>query len=479
LHKWTIRQDRDTPLNDLPRTIEDAVDATRRLGKQYLWVDRYCINQLDLVEKSTQIHSMSTIFEKAWVTIVSLSSSAEDGLPGVSRTRHGAPVVMTDQCCIFPFNYKFLTEIEDSAWKTRGWTLQEGCLSPRLLFFADDQVILTSTKGTTPEIFACLHENDEEVMPRLNYDTIGLTFSQSTEFVSLSGVFHALSEYFNRELTFEDDSLAAFRGFLTRCGVRSYHGVPVLECQGSLINSLALDPDEVGFIFGLLWYQPDASVAPRRMFRHPSWSWASRRRRAHPTVRGSNSFGNRYSGRTVRFAAGLSFQDPTFLPLRPAGPVIRSQPEAMPLVEDRGPSIWIRSRVVKLTIVKESAPGTKDEGYHVKLGWAPHRLATRTRFYPDSPLPDDGAASRNSAFPTLCAILLLVSVENENVHLNDRQTFWLAFRIEMNGHIPVAQRVGLVSCTFARVWDVISPTQIHMNIENGWGEGEHEWIELR
>ena len=40
-----------TLLGKLPRTIEDAMSLVKSLGKQYLWVDSLCINQIDEKEK--------------------------------------------------------------------------------------------------------------------------------------------------------------------------------------------------------------------------------------------------------------------------------------------------------------------------------------------------------------------------------------------------------------------------------------------
>ena len=39
------------PSGDWPQTILDAVEVMNRLGEQYLWVDRLCINQSNLQER--------------------------------------------------------------------------------------------------------------------------------------------------------------------------------------------------------------------------------------------------------------------------------------------------------------------------------------------------------------------------------------------------------------------------------------------
>ncbi|KAM0797691.1 heterokaryon incompatibility protein-domain-containing protein [Usnea florida] len=74
------------PSTDWPQTVLDAVEVTRRLGEQYLWVDRLCINDSDLQEKKFLISKMDAIYEGAEFTIVSAAGDARTGLPGVITT---------------------------------------------------------------------------------------------------------------------------------------------------------------------------------------------------------------------------------------------------------------------------------------------------------------------------------------------------------------------------------------------------------
>jgi hypothetical protein len=39
----------------IPRTVDDAILLTQHLGWEYLWVDRYCIDQSDNDDKREQI----------------------------------------------------------------------------------------------------------------------------------------------------------------------------------------------------------------------------------------------------------------------------------------------------------------------------------------------------------------------------------------------------------------------------------------
>ena len=70
------------PSGDWPKTIRDAVEVTKQLGEQYLWVDRLCIDQSNLQEKQFLISKMNAIYEGAEFTIVAAAGDASTGLPG-------------------------------------------------------------------------------------------------------------------------------------------------------------------------------------------------------------------------------------------------------------------------------------------------------------------------------------------------------------------------------------------------------------
>ena len=82
------------PSGDWPKTIRDAVEVTKQLGEQYLWVDRLCIDQSNLQEKQFLISKMNAIYEGAEFTIVAAAGDARTGLPGVTtKTRKVQPLV--------------------------------------------------------------------------------------------------------------------------------------------------------------------------------------------------------------------------------------------------------------------------------------------------------------------------------------------------------------------------------------------------
>jgi hypothetical protein len=66
-----------------PRTIQDAIDLTRALGFQYLWVDALCIVQDESEIKDLLISNMDAVYGHAALTIVAASGlDADAGLGG-------------------------------------------------------------------------------------------------------------------------------------------------------------------------------------------------------------------------------------------------------------------------------------------------------------------------------------------------------------------------------------------------------------
>ena len=119
--------------DDLPDTIEDAITVTRKLGFQYLWIDRYCINQQNEKEASAQIRQMDLVYKNAEITMIAAAGKdPRYGLPGVGR-RHRAsqPCAKIGEHFLVSALDDLSYCIQDPPWRSRGWTYQEGVLSRR------------------------------------------------------------------------------------------------------------------------------------------------------------------------------------------------------------------------------------------------------------------------------------------------------------------------------------------------------------
>ena len=113
-------------LDELPRTIKDAMSLTKSVGEQYLWVDSLCIIQDDPDDKEHQIAAMSHIYTSAALTIAIVSGDhANAGLAGMSAGPRTFPQRIKEIQGIYLANRcEGLTRaVDELFWNIRAWTL--------------------------------------------------------------------------------------------------------------------------------------------------------------------------------------------------------------------------------------------------------------------------------------------------------------------------------------------------------------------
>ncbi|SPJ84113.1 related to tol protein [Fusarium torulosum] len=143
------------PWAQLPKTIQDAILITRRLGIRYLWVDALCILQSegpnDVKHKedwSYEAARFGDYYGNALLTIAATgASSSENGLllprpasrfePRSITFRPGMAFSHT----IRPILPSWYTETFSAPLLDRGWAVQERFLSRRVLHFAKNMIL--------------------------------------------------------------------------------------------------------------------------------------------------------------------------------------------------------------------------------------------------------------------------------------------------------------------------------------------------
>ncbi|KAF2099658.1 HET-domain-containing protein [Rhizodiscina lignyota] len=270
---------------EITQTIKDAMLVTSQLGLQYLWVDRCCIPRNDKRAEQIQLGKMDLIYMRAAVTIVdAYGENASSGLCGVSVPRSPQPRMRIGNFTLTSsFGMPPIT-IKGSPWNYRGWTYQEGILSPRCLYFTKHEVYLECRRNTFQE---SIDDPETLMLARALYDmkddfaTLEASVGHTTRvFPSdcLNELKHnpdrisiRMHEYGRRDLSYPADALNAFSGILSRFNhprfeISSIFGVPILWTSRDWTF-------EEGFAAGLSWRT--MTLHPITGSSFPTWSWCA------------------------------------------------------------------------------------------------------------------------------------------------------------------------------------------------------------
>jgi hypothetical protein len=292
------------PLNTFDPTVRDAILVTRALAISYIWIDALCIIQdrgeNEWIEEASR---MDDIYGGSTVTLVAASSTST--MEGFLKERevHYVPIPWPTNLSLGspdsnPSAKVFLSlgwdENEDKLngpWSNHGWTMQEGLLPNRILYYKSSQMIWNCCeeqkfeRGVTKSFQAQVVE-DLQYMDDLSFGSGWLwkldLFTQFKRFrdylpYNIKGSsctsnpelfrlwYHLLEDYSRRELTCKNDRLVAFSGLARIFG-------SIIESH-EYIAGLWI-PD---LIRGLTWYTEGARLIPRQSpnSAFPSWSWAS------------------------------------------------------------------------------------------------------------------------------------------------------------------------------------------------------------
>lgn len=133
-------------INQIPKTVRDAMYLTLSLGVDFLWVDALCIVQDDYEVKQDHLRAMPSIYSLAQFTIAVISGAdANAGIQGIGndpdpRSVPPSITLPTKTVAIKSSTHqkrlKFLNRMgfhSRPIWSRRAWTMQEQLYSKRIL----------------------------------------------------------------------------------------------------------------------------------------------------------------------------------------------------------------------------------------------------------------------------------------------------------------------------------------------------------
>jgi hypothetical protein len=134
--------------SELPRTFQDAIQFTRRMGVKYIWIDSLCIYQDSVDDWLKESSAMTRIYRQALCNISALASSTSNG--GCFRERDPRSI---KPCRVdarwtglpkghFNIYHEMLwrSDVAAAPLHKRAWVVQERLLAPRVLHFGREQL---------------------------------------------------------------------------------------------------------------------------------------------------------------------------------------------------------------------------------------------------------------------------------------------------------------------------------------------------
>ncbi|KAF4977473.1 hypothetical protein FDECE_18351 [Fusarium decemcellulare] len=158
------------PWDGLPKTIQDAIEFTQKIGIRYLWVDSLCILQSEgpndeshNVDWSREASRFGQYYQNATLTIAATGAESSDqGLflercfhkfelrPCLLRSTSNAARILF----VMPTIPEWIRDVSHSPLLERGWAIQERLLSKKIVHFGRNLVL-----------WECLDLQEDEVSP--------------------------------------------------------------------------------------------------------------------------------------------------------------------------------------------------------------------------------------------------------------------------------------------------------------------------
>jgi Heterokaryon incompatibility protein (HET) len=268
-------------LRDLPALYQDAIEITRRLGYQYLWIDSLCILQDFNADWIAESSKMGTVYRNAVLNISADASQNPDcGIfESANRNRIIEVPLLNLPCrstmeqsegCVAIYDGLGSAGCQSSPLQKRAWVLQENMFSPRKLHYKSDELYFSC--DTT----RLVRETDQGLQRYSGQKTKAHSIFQMPYVAHESGLkacgvrtetdlseimklwYEKVYDYAARQISFKSDRFPAIAGLAKDVAARTgYHYKAGLWFED--IHN------------GLLWYAPWFG---RSAGHAPTWSWA-------------------------------------------------------------------------------------------------------------------------------------------------------------------------------------------------------------
>jgi hypothetical protein len=246
---------------NLPKTFQDAVIITRKLGIKYLWIDSLCIIQDSTEDWAEESAMMADVYENSYLTIAAASAtSVHSGLffyerDNEQRDREIRCTAPSGRALSVTTRVSKRHELLDRNLPLfqRGWAYQERLLAPRTLYCCKSELCWECREGFDCECglikVDCEGQKPEKKAP----GTFTMDCQQSWH--------STVANYSKLALTYGTDKLPALSGLAKQMALITSDDY----LAGLWRQTLQTD---------MLWEVSWDGKRPEK-FRAPTWSWAS------------------------------------------------------------------------------------------------------------------------------------------------------------------------------------------------------------
>ncbi|KAI0490385.1 hypothetical protein F4859DRAFT_520201 [Xylaria cf. heliscus] len=253
----------------LPETFRNAIQVTRGIGIQYLWIDSLCIIQDDQQDWEHESHQMEHVFSLAYCTIG--ASSSRSSVQGFFPNRYPRPCVQLEipgigRLYVCHNIDNFNRDVDLGDLNSRGWVLQERALSRRTIFYTTTQVYWECGAGVHCETLSRLHNPKAAFLGDARFPDSALKYYRDGRQMLVQDLYE---RYSRLAFTYSSDRPLAILGLERRLarafGTRGAYGL-----FGAYFARL------------LLWRRSGNRLMTRidqrfgARHRAPTWSWFSK-----------------------------------------------------------------------------------------------------------------------------------------------------------------------------------------------------------
>ncbi|GAW23367.1 hypothetical protein ANO14919_129250 [Xylariales sp. No.14919] len=192
--------------NVLPQTFRDAIQVTRGIGIEYLWIDSLCIIQDDRADWERESVRMEQVFSSAYCTIAAGSSkSSAEGFLHVRQPRFSVQLETASMGKLYVCQNidNFHRDVDLGELSSRGWVMQERVLSRRSIFYTSTQVYWECGAGVHCETLAHLKNAKAALVGDARFPNSALEYYRDGRQMLLQDLYErysrlAFTEYWDR-----------------------------------------------------------------------------------------------------------------------------------------------------------------------------------------------------------------------------------------------------------------------------------------